>query len=56
MEKKLKMAGVIVAALIYLVFPIVFVPDFIPGLSPIDDIIVMILGGKKFASIAGSKE
>lgn len=41
-----------VAAVAYLLFPIDFLPDIVPGLGQLDDLTILILGAKIFIDMA----
>jgi len=47
MNNKAKAMIVIGLTLIYLVSPIDFVPDFLPGIGQLDDLAALFFGGKK---------
>lgn len=40
------------AALAYLIFPVDFLPDFVPGLGQLDDLTILLLGAKVFIELA----
>jgi len=40
------------AAVVYLLFPIDFIPDVIPGFGQLDDITILVLGAKMFIDLA----
>ncbi|MFL7840361.1 MAG: YkvA family protein [Candidatus Promineifilaceae bacterium] len=40
------------AAVAYLLFPVDFLPDVIPGLGQLDDITILLLGAKAFIELA----
>ncbi len=42
---------IVPASLVYLVFPIDFVPDVIPGLGQLDDLAVIVVGVKLFIEL-----
>lgn len=41
-----------VAAIAYLLFPVDFLPDIVPGLGQIDDLTILLLGAKIFIEMA----
>ena len=41
-----------IAAVGYLIFPIDFLPDVVPGIGQLDDITILLLGAKLFISLA----
>jgi uncharacterized membrane protein YkvA (DUF1232 family) len=45
MSNKGKAVMVIVLTLVYLVSPVDFVPDFIPGVGQLDDLLALFFGG-----------
>jgi uncharacterized membrane protein YkvA (DUF1232 family) len=47
MNNRAKALIVIGLTLIYLVSPIDFVPDFLPGVGQLDDLAAMFFGGRK---------
>lgn len=47
MSNKIKAMWVIVLTVVYLVSPIDFVPDFLPGIGQVDDLAALLFGGKK---------
>jgi uncharacterized membrane protein YkvA (DUF1232 family) len=47
MTNKAKAVVVVALTLIYIVSPIDFVPDFLPGIGQLDDLAALLYGGKK---------
>lgn len=41
-----------IAAIAYLLFPVDFLPDIVPGLGQIDDLTILLLGAKIFIEMA----
>ena len=51
MNNHAKAIIVIVLTVAYLVSPVDFVPDFLPGFGQLDDLVVLFFGGKKVITL-----